>query len=190
MNTFFRRYLMNTACYAPEGTETTPPAATSTEPATFSVDYVRELRGENKGVRLKLAETLQKLEAAEKVAAEKVTAAEAKATEAVTAAGKRIVNTELKAAAKAAGLLDLDFLKLLDTSVVKLGEDGEVQIPSDFWEKAKVSKPTFFTPATGAEKGTTAATGPAPKPGKVEVKSAKAMSAADYKAAKAEMLRG
>jgi hypothetical protein len=186
----FRTRMMSSACFSAEGVGTggnpaVPPVVT--EPATFSVDYVRELRGENKGYRLKLTEVTTKLEAAEKAAAEKVSAAEAKAAEAVSAAGKRIVASELKVAAKAAGLMDMDFLKLLDTSVVKLKDDGDVEIPADFWEKAKAAKPAFFTPATGAEKGTTAPTATPPKPGQVPVKTAKEMTPAEYAAAKAAL---
>jgi hypothetical protein len=194
----FRRYLLNTACYSPEGGPTPAPSVpvvvpavpAVAEPASFSVDYVRELRSENKGVRLKNAEIMTKLEQLEAAANAKVAAAEAKVVEATTAAEKRIVATEMKIAAKAAGILDLDFLKLIDTSTIKLDDKGDVSIPADFWEKAKTAKPTFFTPATGAEKGTTAPTGKPVVPGNVATKAAKDMTKEEYAAAKAALERG
>jgi hypothetical protein len=192
----FRRYLFNSAVYSPEGGPTPAPAVpvvpvvpAVTEPATFSVDYVRELRSENKGVRLKNQEIMTKLEQLEAAANAKVAAAEAKIAEAVTAADKRIIATEMKVAAKAAGLLDLDFLKLIDTSAIKLDDKGDVQVPEDFWTKVKASKPSFFT-ATGADKGTTAPTGKPVVPGSVVTKAAKDMTAAEYAAAKAVLERG
>ena len=85
------------------------------EPQSFSVDYVRELRAENKGYRLKhqeaeakLAKALADLEVATKGAEERVTKA---ATEAQTAADQRVIRAELKAAAIKAGMVDLDGLK-------------------------------------------------------------------------------
>ena len=194
----FRRYLLNTACYAPEGAPTPvapavpviPAAPAIAEPASFSVDYVRELRSENKGVRLKNQEILTKLEQLETAANAKIAAAEAKVAEAVTASERRIVAAEMKVAAKAAGILDMDFLKLIDTSGIKLDDKGEVSIPADFWEKAKTAKPAFFTPATGAEKGTTAPTGKPPVPGTVVTKAAKDMTKEEYAAAKAALERG
>ncbi len=192
----FRRHLLNTACFSAEGGPTgpapaapaVPPAPAVVEPANFSTDYVRELRGENKGVRLKNAELLQKLEQLEASVKTKLAEAEGKVTEAVTAADKRIIASEMKVAAKAAGILDLDFLRLLDTSAVTI-KDGEVSIPEDFWTKAKTAKPAFFK-ATGADKGSTAPTGKPPKPGAAEVKAAKAMTKEEYAAAKAALERG
>jgi hypothetical protein len=100
---------------------------------TFSHDYVRELRAENKGYRLKMTEERQGREAAErerddarraaeaaKAAAD--TEAQAKAKEAETKAHERIIRSELRTLAIKAGMVDLDRLKLADLSTVRLGE--------------------------------------------------------------------
>ena len=102
----------------------------------FSHEYVRELRAENRGWRLKASEMEKTAssarEAAEKAAADlKATSEKAKADldnqvkEVRNAADARVVRYALHAAAKTAGMMDYDGLKLLDTSTVKVGEDGE-----------------------------------------------------------------
>lgn len=70
----------------------TPPA----EPQTFSLDYVRELRAENKGCRLKASEL-------EKAAIDAKTAAERAATDAKTSleSGFKTAEEKVSAATKA-----------------------------------------------------------------------------------------
>lgn len=163
---------------------------------TFSHEYVRELRAENKGWRLKASEMEKTAssarEAAEKAAADlKATSEKAKADldnqvkEVRSAADARVVRYALHAAAKTAGMVDLDGLKLLDTSTVKVGEDGEVSIPEDFFTKAKESKPYLF----GAAGSTTTNPATPPKPAQTAAKSAAEMTDEEYAAAKAAITR-
>jgi hypothetical protein len=160
-------------------------------------DYISRLRDENKGWRLKVAEAEKtaadvRTAAAEKAAAEANLAAEkrleakysadlktalekaqadaeGRITEAGKASNARIIAAELKAQAVKAGMVDLDGLKLLDTSKVTLDDKGEVVVPEDFFTTAKTAKPWLFAapqaaPVTGAATGNTSASATPPKP--------------------------
>ena len=193
----------------------TPPAAAAPSAAlpsgqdVFPAAYVRELRDETKGYRLKA-------EAAEKTAAEAKAAVEAAKAEGKTAADKyaadlaaavrkseddvkakfaeatekanaKLVRAEVKAGAAAAGISHADFIKLLDTSAFKVGEDGKVEVPANFWSEAKAKLPHLFT-AIGADKGTTTNPGAAPKPAPTMGKHASEMTDAEADAALKAML--
>jgi hypothetical protein len=127
----------------------TPAAQTpAQDPQTFSREYVHELREENKTWRQK-AQGHETAAQQAKADVEKARAdAEKAVTEARSTADQRVIRAELKAAAVRAGIVDLDGLKLLDTSGVKLGDDGEVVIPGDFFDNAKKSKPYLFGQST------------------------------------------
>ncbi|MDR3736043.1 MAG: hypothetical protein P4L10_10970 [Acidobacteriaceae bacterium] len=144
-------------------------------PETFSKDYVRELREENKGWRLKASEheTAAKaaLEAVEKVKVE----AEAKVTEATTSAQARVIRAEIKAAAIKAGMIDLDGLKMLDLSGIKLNEAGDVEGAEALLDAAKKAKPYLFGDAK------TSSTMPPPKPKEQTEKTAKEMTDAELR---------
>jgi len=159
----------------------TPPAPR--EPETFSAEYVRELRAENKGWRLKASEH----EAAAKKAAEDLTKAakdaDDKVSAASTAANERIVRAELKAAALKAGMVDLDGLKLADLSKVTLDDKGEVQGADALMDEMKKAKPYLFGAAS------TSTGKPAPPATPPANKSAREMSAEEYAAAEAAFLR-
>ncbi|GAC1584283.1 MAG: hypothetical protein NVS3B5_18920 [Sphingomicrobium sp.] len=122
-------------------------------------EYEKRLRRENAAERVKRKETERELTAArqaiEAAKADVQTAVERARAEATTTANERIVRAELKAAAIAAGMVDLDGLKLLNLSAVKLDDAGEVSIPEDFFAKAKEAKPYLFgsvkTTSTAAE---------------------------------------
>jgi hypothetical protein len=174
----YLRHLQLARMLSPEGEGsggTTPPVTPpALEPATFSVDYVRELRAENKGYRLKAtelertaADAQAKLDkAASDLETEKKrleTEHTAKVTEVQAAAAARLIRAEIKAGALDAGLKHNDFLKLIDTSAIKIGDDGEVVVPADFWAGVKAKSPHFFN-ESGAEAGTTSQTRPAPRP--------------------------
>jgi cell division septum initiation protein DivIVA len=124
-----------------DSTTTTPaPAA----PETFSKDYVRELREENKGWRLKA----QEHETAAKSAQEALARAQVEAAEKISAAEQRAndrtIRAELRTAAIKAGMVDLDGLKMLDLSSVKLADDGSVEGADALIEAAKKAKPFLF----------------------------------------------
>lgn len=162
----------------------TPPAPPKPqEPETFSKDYVRELREENEGWRLKASENETAAKAAQEAATAASAAAEAKAAEAAQAASARVVRAEIKAAAIKAGMIDLDGLKMLDLSSVKLNEDGEVDGADALFDAAKKAKPYLFGDAK------TSSTQPTPKPAENKPKSARDMTPEEYAAAKAALLK-
>ena len=78
--------------------------------------------------------------AADAVSHQATQAAEAARTE----ANGRVLMADLRTAAQAAGMVDLDALKLLDTSAIKLGENGQAAIPDGFFAEAKKAKPYLF----------------------------------------------
>jgi len=162
-----------------------PPSPTPRppEPETFSKDYVRELREESKGYRLKLSETEAQKKAAEEKASTAETAAQAKIAEAAKAADQRIIRAELKAVAVKAGMVDLDGLKLADLSTVKLNEAGEVEGADALMESLKKAKPYLFGAAS------TSGTSKVPAPGDPKAKKATDMTPEEYKAAKADALK-
>jgi hypothetical protein len=137
--------------------EVTPsPAPVATPPAkeeSFSPQYVRELRHENAGYRLKAQEATKALEEAKAAADKTAKDAEARVKDAETRATERILRAELKAAALKAGMVDLDGLKLADLSKVKLNDAGEVEGADELMAGLKESKPYLFG-ATGSTSST------------------------------------
>jgi hypothetical protein len=73
----------------------------------------------------------------------------------------RIINSELKAEAVKAGLMDLDFLKLIDRSKLRVTKDGVSGIESALAD-LKASKPSLFETASTSSAST------APKAGVAE----------------------
>ncbi len=147
------------------------------EAETFSKDYVRELREENKGWRLKASEAETKKKEAEEAAAKAAKEADDKVKGATTAADQRVIRAELKAAALNAGMVDLDGLKLADMSTVKLNDAGEVEGADALMETMKKLKPYLFGAAsssTGKEP---------PKPGDPTKKKASEMTDAEREVA-------
>jgi uncharacterized membrane protein YqiK len=173
------------------------------EPETFSRDYVKELREENKGLRLKAIEMQQRAEKAEKtaetaeaqIAAAKAEAeaaikkvsdeAEAKVAEATTAAttaaNERVIQAELRTAATAAGMRDLDGLKLADLSSVKLNDKGEVEGADALLAALKEGKPYLF--GEPPKSTTTNVSTQTPKPADTVTKKASEMTEDEYRAA-------
>lgn len=162
---------------------TTITAQQSEEAKTFSVEYVRELREENKGWRLKAGQA-EKERDEHKTAAERATTeADAKVKDVNTASEQRVIRAELKAAALKAGMVDLDGLKLADLSKVKLSESGEVEGAAELMDEMKKSKSWLFTVVTHTS------TPSEPPPAEPPVgKKATEMSAEEYAAAKSSML--
>lgn len=143
------------------------------EPQTFSADYVRELRAENKGWRLKAQEQEAAAKAAQEAAAkaaqdakdatEKAAKdAEERASAAEAAAKERVIRAELRTAAIRAGMIDLDGLKLLDISAIALQDDGTVSGADELMDAAKKAKPYLFGSATPSTSNPNPP--PAPKP--------------------------
>lgn len=146
---------------------------------TFSREYVKELREENKGWRLK-AQQLEKERDDHKTAAEKAAQeAEGKIKEAHTAAEQRVIRAELKAEALKAGMVDLDGLKLADLSKIKINDAGEVEGAAELMEELKKAKPYLFG---NTQNSSTPGTPPNPKP--PVAKKATEMTAEEYAAAR------
>lgn len=57
---------------------------------------------------------------------------------------KKFIDAELKAQAIAAGIKDVDFIKMIDTKSLSLNEDGSIEGLSKAVEDLKVSKPILF----------------------------------------------
>lgn len=159
---------------------------------TFSADYVRELRAENKGLRQTNTQLQSKINGfdAEKAdaiskAVEEVTSkvrAEV-AAEASAEADKRVLQAELKGEAVKAGLVDLDQLKLLDLSTVSL-KDGQIVGADALFTSLKEAKPYLF----GEVKHSSTPQNPPPQ-NPPQQKAAKDMTPAEYEAAKAALLK-
>jgi chromosome segregation ATPase len=95
----------------------------------------------------------------------RATDAETKANEAGTKARDKVMMADLRVAAREAGMLDLDGLKLLDREGAKLDDDGNVTNASDLMEAMRESKPYLFgkAPVPGTQTGTTASTAQPPQ---------------------------
>lgn len=173
----------------------------NTDDKEITKEYVAQIRKESEGHRLKAQETQAKYDALVKahdgVKAELDTAkasletetaarvkAEGAAIEAKKAADGRVLDTELKAAAKEAGLIDADVLKLIDKGALKVNDKGEIEGLAEVVEKFKTDKPHFFKAADQTTTTTTSTTKPpsAKPPG---AKHASEMTPAEYDAARA-----
>jgi hypothetical protein len=96
---------------------------------------------------------------------------------------ERLLRAELKAHAVRAGMVDLDGLKLLDTSRLTLNERDEVAGAAELMAEARRAKPWLFG---GASTSSAAIAPPAQAP---RARLATEMSEAEWRASRAEMLR-
>ena len=143
------------------------------EKEPFSREYVHALREENKTYRLRTQE-------AERLRQE----AEQKTEQALKAAQANLVRAELKAAALAAGMIDLDGLKLADLSRVNLNEAGEVQGAEVIIGALKEAKPYLFqTPSNSSNPQ------PAPPVKPAEAKRATQMNREEYEKARQALIK-
>ncbi|XRD81792.1 phage scaffolding protein [Dyella halodurans] len=154
------------------------------EPETFSKEYVRELRNENKGWRLKADEQAKRADAAEAASKKAGEDAQASIAEHTSKADQRIIRAELKAVAIKAGIVDLDGLRLVDLKDVKLNDDGEVEGADALIEGLKKAKPYLF----GAPASSSTATPPSKDP--LPAKPAKDMTKEEYAAARKKATGG
>jgi hypothetical protein len=95
----------------------------------------------------------------------------------------RLVRAELKAEAVRAGIVDLDGLKLMDLSGVALNERGEVEGGAQLLAQLRRDKPWLFA---GASSSSPSAPPSAEPP---RQKRAADMTDAEYRAARADLLR-
>lgn len=166
---------------APEDDPPSGGGITPKEPETFSKDYVRELRAENKGWRLKAQELEGKAKSAEEAAAKAKEEADTRISDASKQAEQRIIRAELKALAVKAGIVDLDGLKLVELSTVKLKDDGEVDGADALIEGLKKAKPYLFAAPASSSTATPPSKDAPPE------KRATEMSKEEYAAAKQKL---
>jgi hypothetical protein len=96
----------------------------------------------------------------------------------------RLIRAELKAEAIRAGMVDLDGLKLLDMSELRLNASGEVADAAAVLAKLKRAKPWLF----GGGGSSSAAANP-PRPEPPRVRHANELSHEEWVAARAALLR-
>jgi hypothetical protein len=111
-------------------------------------------------------------------------AAEAALSEAQAQANARLIRAELKAEALRAGMVDLDGLKLLDTSDVTLTDKGEVADAAGLLAKLKRAKPWLF----GNVLSSSSSANP-PRPEPPRVRHANELSHEEWIAARAALIR-
>lgn len=170
----------------PDDPNSPPAPAPKQQPQmqTFSLEYVQELREENKSWRLKFDTVKQELADANTAVAKTKTNADDAIKAAGTAADARILQSELKAHAVKAGLVDLDALKLADLSKVKLNDKGEAEGADVLFTELKTAKPYLFGAANSSTPNTPPANTP---PG--QVKATEIKDPVAYKAAEAAFLK-
>jgi hypothetical protein len=103
--------------------------------------------------------------------------------EAASSHQERLIRAELKAEAIRAGMVDLDGLKLLDLSRVRLGKSGEVEGASALMAEVRQSKPWLFNHGSSSSSAVPPPSTP-PQP-----KLATEMSDEEWRAARQELLR-
>lgn len=138
----------------------------SEENKTFSSDYVKKLRKESANYRLQASELQRKAEEAERKTKEHEEALKASKEEAQKALHeskrlnstfeRRVINAELKAAAAESGLIDLDAFRMVDTSSVKINDDGEVVGAKELIASLKKDKPYLFKEVNTSNKNAVA----------------------------------
>ncbi|WP_297490672.1 hypothetical protein [Acidocella sp.] len=96
----------------------------------------------------------------------------------------RLIRAELKAEAVKAGMIDLDGLKLVDASEVRLNEAGEVQDAQGLLGRLKRAKPWLF----GGGASSSAAVNP-PRPEPPRNRHANELSHEEWLQARAVLLR-
>ena len=99
-------------------------------------------------------------------------------------ADAKLIRAELKAEALRAGMVDLDGLKLLDTSEVRLTEAGEVADAPALLARLKRAKPWLF----GNTASSSAAANP-PRPEPPRTRHANDLSHEEWLAARAALVR-
>lgn len=117
-------------------------------------------------------------EALEAAVAERVAALEARLRQ-------RLMRADLKAHAVRAGMVDLDGLKLVDTSSLTLNDQDEVDGAETLMASLRRAKPWLF----GAAHHSTSSAAPAPPAQPPRARLATEMTDAEWQASKAELLR-
>lgn len=101
-------------------------------------------------------------------------------------ANQRLIQAELKAHATQLGIHDLDGLKLLDQSTLKLDEHGAVPNAAELLAKLKTDKPWLFKQPSN----NTSHPAPPPAAEPPKTRSAKDMSYSEWQKARDRLIRG
>ena len=133
----------------------------------FSREYVHELREENKAARVAKIEAEGKVKAADELAAKHLSDAEAKVKTIEATANEKVLRAELRALAREAGILDLDDLKLMDVSGLKVDDEGNVTGADALIKAFKEAKPYKFKELSSTSATTQTPKADAGKPKKV-----------------------
>ena len=101
----------------------------------------------------------------------------------------RVIRAELKAHALRAGIIDLDGLRLADTSKLSLSEDGDVVGADALLAALRQDKPYLFSDSrTGAGTGTTGQTQRPPSPATPGIVDARTLSREAWQAERDRLL--
>jgi hypothetical protein len=99
---------------------------------------------------------------------------------------RQLIQAELKSHATRAGIADLDGLKLLDTSTLKMSDDGAIEGVATLVDQFKRDKPWLFpTPARGNSSHPAAP----PQAEAPKTRTAKDMSYAEWRQARERLLK-
>jgi hypothetical protein len=99
-------------------------------------------------------------------------------------ANQRLVQAELKSHAIRAGIIDVDCLRLLDTSDLKVDDDGNIPDAAGALARLKRDKPWLFANPNSSHPA------PAPAPEPPKAKTAKEMSHKEWRLAREKLVRG
>jgi len=114
--------------------------------------------------------------------ARRVAELEARLAELARAHEARLIRAELKSAALAAGMIDLDGLKLADLSGLSIDESGEIAGAEALLAELRRAKPWLFAAPSSSSTA-------APPPPAGPARHALEMTDAEYRAARAELLK-
>jgi len=115
--------------------------------------------------------------------AHRVAELERRLAELEAATSARVVHAELRAQAIKAGMIDLDGLKLLDTSHLKVNDAGEIEGGVKIFADLRKSKPWLFPPASSSSPAT------APPATSATARRATDMNHTEWQAARALLLK-
>ena len=99
-------------------------------------------------------------------------------------ANSRLIHAEMKAHAIQAGIIDLDGLKLLDQSALKLDAEGNIAGAAGLMDQLKRDTPWLFTKPNSSHPA------PPPTPEPAKPRMAKDMTYREWQLARERLLRG
>ncbi len=154
-------------------------AAADLAAARAEVEKLKPGADEAPALRAKVTE----LEAAKAAAETARAAAEAASKQTRTDAALRMAATK-------AGMIDLDFLKLVDTSKLEFDDKGDPKNADALMAEVATAKPHMFGKPGAPSKTNTGNPAPTPKPADHKVKRATEMTEAEYEKARGDIRRG